>query len=67
MKVKDEVKDLTPQEQAAQALAYTLIPATNRTRASGKVGGGEKPKRSKMQSQKSHERRKRRSSGTSGA
>lgn len=42
MKVKDEVKDLTPQEQAAQALAYTLIPANNLTRATRKPEEGKK-------------------------
>jgi hypothetical protein len=36
VKVRDEVRDLSPQEQAAQMLAYTLIPANNLTRATGK-------------------------------
>ena len=36
MKVTDQVKDLTPQELAAQGLAYTLLPVSNRTRATGK-------------------------------
>ncbi|MGA2478196.1 MAG: hypothetical protein ABSG63_05535 [Spirochaetia bacterium] len=36
MKVRDEVRDLTPQEQAVQALAYTLVLASNPYRATGK-------------------------------
>lgn len=36
MKVRDQVKDLSPEEQAAQALAFTLVSASNPTRASGK-------------------------------
>jgi hypothetical protein len=36
MKVTDRVQDLTPEEQAVQGLFFTLVTASNPTRASGK-------------------------------
>ncbi|MGD0726407.1 MAG: hypothetical protein ABSB63_12690 [Spirochaetia bacterium] len=42
MKVKDEVRDLSPQEQATQSLVFSLVPATNQTRATGKPEEGKR-------------------------
>ena len=57
MKVADEVKDLTQQEQTVQGLIFTLVPTTNRTRATGKAEEG-KQKRKRSKSSPTSQRRK---------